>query len=374
MPIDADWEGLWPNANRVKKVTYEEAAPPPQVPTSILPILAHRSTRERIFPNLTHLVWKCNTPDGLDHGKTFLGIHLESLTLEIGHNISNLADFLADVSLQTRLTTFSLSSLGQLPEDFLRAMIPQNLLEKVSIIAPGALDPKVGTWVSELPELKYLRLDLTCQSMKDVEGFFGGTTPRSGWTTLSSEEFRDSGVFPELDLTETKKINGFSGSGNARRGAYPQLKQLHLTGEVGNIVTFLKFLVGHIHTLELTIEGPPMEYDWQNLCAVICNKLSGSLRSLRILSTTPVDQVKSPRSPGRSQDQIFHRLPLSHFTSLPRLAEFEIDLPEPVIFDNSDIAHLATVCPAVEVLKLCPQAKWPSNYAPPGVTLVRYLS
>ena len=372
MPVDADWKDVLRYADRVKKITYEEGAR--NVPTSIFPVFEGRSPRQWILPNLTHLVWKCDTPAGLDHGKIFLNPSLQSLTLEISHRFSNLSNFLAVLSTRTRINSFSLSGLGQLPEDFSRVMANQDLLEKVSIVAPGALDAKVGKWISELPELRSLRLDLMGQSMSNVEGFFDEIAPGSGWSTPDSEESRDSGVFSEFDFTEIKKTTAFSGvRGEARRGACPQLRQLHLTGQVGNIVTFLKQLAGHINTLELAIEDPPEEHDWQALCAVICDKLSGSLRTLRILSATPMKQVELPRSPGRFQDPTSRRLPLSNFTSLPRLTELEIELPESVVFDNSDIAHLATICPAIEVLKLCPQARWPTNLAPPSATLVCYL-
>ncbi|KAF9650326.1 hypothetical protein BDM02DRAFT_3093348 [Thelephora ganbajun] len=368
MPVDADWKDLLLYADRVRKITYEEGAH--NVPTSIFPVFEGRCPRQWILPNLAHLVWKCDTPAGLDRGKVFLSAGLQSLTLEVGHKFSNLSDFLAVLSTRTRLTSFSLASLGPLPKDFSRVMVHQGLLEKVSIVAPGALDAKIGKWVSELPELRSLRLDLTGQSMSNVEGFFDEIAPGSGWSTPESEESRDSGVFSELDFTEIKKTTAFSRSGgDARRGACPQLRQLHLTGQAGNIVTFLKQLAGHIHTLELAIEDPPEDLDWQDLCAVICNKLSGSLRSLRILSAAPLKQMEMPRSPGRFQDHTARRLFLSYFSSLPRLAVFEIDLPESVVFDNSDVVHLATICPAIEVLKLCPQARWPTNLAPPSVTL-----
>lgn len=373
MPVDADWKDLLPYADRVRKITYDEGAR--NVPTSIFPVFEGRSPRQWILPNLTHLVWKCDTPAGLDRGKIFLNPGLQSLTLEISHKFSNLSDFLAVLSTRTHLTSFSLLSLGQLPEDFSRAMAHQDLLEKVSIISPGALDAKVGKWVSELPELRSLRLDLTGQSMNSVEGFFDEITPGSGLSTPGSEGSRDSGVFSELDFTEIKKTTAFSGSGGAAgRGACPQLKQLHLTGQVGNIVTFLRQIAGHIDTLELAIEDPPEEHDWQELCAIVCDKLSGSLVSLRVLSAAPMKQMELPRSPGRFQDPTSRRLPLSHFTSLPGLTELEIDLPESVVFDNSDIAHIATICPTIEVLKLCPQARWPANLAPPSVTLVCYPS
>ena len=373
MPVDADWKDLLPYADRVRKITYEEGAH--NVPTSIFPVFEGRSPRQWILPNLTHLVWKCDTPAGLDRGKIFLNPGLQSLTLEIGHKFSNLSDFLAVLSTRTRLNAFSFSSLGKLPEDFSRVMVHQDLLESVSIVAPGALDAKVGKWVSELPELRSLKLDLMGQSMSSVEGFFDEIAPGSGWSTPDSGGSRDSGVFSELDFTEIKKTTAFGGfTGEARRGACPQLRQLHLTGQVGNIVTFLKQLAGHIHTLELAIEDPPEGQAWQDLCAVVCDKLSGSLRSLRILSAAPVRQMELPRSPGRFQDPTSRRLSLSHFTSLPKLTEFEIDLPESVIFDNSDIIHLATICPAIEVLKLCPQARWPTHLPPPSITLVCHLN
>ena len=373
MPVDADWKDLLAYADRVRKITYEEGAH--NVPTSIFPVFEGRSPRQWILPNLSHLVWKCDTPAGLDRGKIFLNTGLQSLTLEVGHKFSNLSDFLAVLSSRTRLDSFSLTSLGPLPEDFSRIMSHQDLLEKVSIVAPGALDGKVGKWVSELPELRSLRLDLTGQSMGNVEGFFDEIAPGSGWSTPDSEGSRDSGVFSELDFTEIKKTTAFSRSGgDTKRGACPQLRQLHLTGQAGNVVTFLKQLAGHIHTLELAIEDPPENQDWKDLCAVICEKLSGSLKSLRIISAVPLRHVELPRSPGRFQDPTPRRLPLNYFSSLPRLAVFEIDLPESVMFDNSDIAHIATICPAIEVLKLCPQARWPTNLTPPSITLVRCLN
>ena len=371
MPVDADWERLLSYADRVRKITYEEGARGVHT-ESIFPVFNTRSPRDWILPNLTHLVCKCDTPAGLEHGKIFLNSGLKSLTLKIGHEVSKLSDlFTTNPPIQAKLETFSLLSLGKLPEDFLTIMTPQNLLQEVSIIAPGALDAKVGKWVSELPELKSLRLDLTGQSVSSVEGFFEEVAPVFGWSTPSSEESRDSGDFSELALTEVKKTTAFIGSGTERRGPYPELRQLHLTGQAGNVVTFLNQLAARIHTLELQIEDPPEEHDWKDLCAVICDKFSVSLRSLRILSAPPMGL---PRSPGKVHDTVHRRLLLSHFTPLPTLKKFEIDLPESVVFDNSDIAHLATVCPAVEVLKLCPQARWPPKLPPPSVTLVRCLS
>ena len=103
-------------------------------------------------------MWKCDAPAGLDHGKIFLSAGPQSITLEVGHNFSNLGDFLAVLSTRIRPISFSLASLGPLPEDFLRIITHQDLLEKASIVVPGALDAKVGKWVSELPRLRSLNL------------------------------------------------------------------------------------------------------------------------------------------------------------------------------------------------------------------------
>ena len=368
-PVDADWNVLLRYANHVRKITYDESLD--NVPVPIFPVFKNHSPVQWILPNLTHLVWKSKSPDGLDRARVFLKPGLQSLALDIGHKSSKLSDLLTALS-EPKLNAFSLSSLDNLPEDFPRLMIRQDLLKEVSIVAPGALNSKVGKWVSGLPELNRLKLDLTGQSMSNIEGFFDEIVP--GWSTPSSGESRDSGVFTEPDSTEVKKTTEFIRSGHVERGAYPQLRRLHLIGKTANAVAFLKQSVGLINTLELSIEDPPEDQDWKDLCAVICDTLSASLRSLRILSAAPVKEIGSSRSPGRVHDPIHRRLPLSHFTSLPRLAEFEIDLPESVVFYNSDIAHVATICPAIEVLKLCPQARWPSNLAPPSVTLVRYPS
>ena len=215
MPIDADWKDLLVYTNRVKKNTYEEDAH--NAPTSIFPVFESRCPRQWVLPSLTHLVWMCDTPAGLDHGKAFISTGLRSLILEVGHKFLNLANFLAALSARTRLNSFLLASLGTLPEDFSRVMASQDLSEKVSTAVSGALDPKIGKWVSELPELRSLKLDLTGQGMGNVEGFFDKITPGSGWSTSASEESRDSGVFAEI-----KKTTTFSRSGDGRRGACPR--------------------------------------------------------------------------------------------------------------------------------------------------------
>jgi hypothetical protein len=91
-------------------------------------------------------------------------------------------------------------------------MAYKDLLENVSIAAPGALDAKVGKWVSELPELRSSKLDLKGQSMSSVGGFFDEVAPGSGRSTPNSEgPSLGSGVFSELDFTEIERTTAFGG-------------------------------------------------------------------------------------------------------------------------------------------------------------------
>ena len=85
-------------------------------------------------------------------------------------------------------------------------------------------------------------------------------------------------------------------------------------------------------------------------------------------------QMELPRSPGRFQDPTTRRLPLCYFATMPSLVMFDINFPESILFDNSEIMHLATICPAIEELKLRPQARWPANLALPSITLVSFLN
>jgi len=102
----------------------------------------------------------------------------------------------------------------------------------VSIIVPGTLDAKVGKWVSELPELRYLRLNLTDQSMSGVEGFFDSTVPKFGWPTPSSKRSSDSGAFTNLDSTEVKNVTSPNAPRDVRQVDRPGPPRLQKAREV----------------------------------------------------------------------------------------------------------------------------------------------
>jgi hypothetical protein len=357
-------------ANRVQRLVYEESAH--NVPTAIFPVFEDRRPRTWLLPNLKTLIWRCDTPAGLDRSRVFLNPELKSLELEVATKFTNLSEFLVLLASRTRLTSFSITSPTNLPDDFTEIMKAQKRLEKLCLAAPGGLTSRIGKWVSELASLRTLQVDLTNKPMTAIEGFFDEISPRSGNTTPSSVGSRDSGVFSadELDFSEIRKSAVRITGDVRRRRACAQLRSIQITGGVGGAATFLKHLEGgHIHSLELIIDDPPEEIDWQDLCTVVCEQFWTSLRFLKISATGSSRFVDLVRSTSRVSSLPLKRLPLHHLTTLPKLVSLEIDLPESVVFENSDIQHLARTCPNIEVLRLCPMARFPTAQ-PPAFTLV----
>jgi hypothetical protein len=247
----------------------------------------------------------------------------------------------------------------------------QDALEKLVLVAPGALSPEVGKWASSLPKLHTIQLDLTGRSVIAVEGFFDDIPSGPGYATPSDDGSSDSGVFSEedaeIDFTEIKKSSlRLTGDLRSKAPAFSHLRQLHLTGEAANIAVFLKHLTSSLTQLDLVIEDPPDKVDWQDLSVVMCERFGKTLQSLRITATSASRFSDLVRSTSRAEPPTC-QLSLEHFTGLPSLIRLEIDLPESIIFHNSDLSQLAEACPNVEVLKLCPVARFPS--VAPHITL-----
>jgi len=90
----------------------------------------------------------------------FLNPELQDFILEIGTNFKQLDTFLRDLSSRTHLLSFSSARLRACPIHS-RILHHQETLQKLVLVAPGALSPEVGKWASSLPMLKSLQLDLT---------------------------------------------------------------------------------------------------------------------------------------------------------------------------------------------------------------------
>lgn len=363
VPNPEDWDRVLAYGERVRRVAYIESSP--SVSPSVFAIIAENRPVPYILPHLQTLIWRVDTAAGLERSTLFLNPELQSLILEVGTRIPQLGAYLVNVCSQTQLTAFSLTSPTSLPETFTDLVRSQNTLEKLALVAPGALSSQVGQWAASLSALHTLELDLTGRSIIAVEGFFDDIV--SSGAATPSDASSDSGVFSgdEIDFTEIKKsslrLTGDLHSG----GVFTGLRSLQLTGEVANIAVFLKHLTSELTSLELVIEDPPDMADWQDLSVLICERFSRTLLSLRISATGASRFTELVRATSRAAaDQPSRHLPLQYLSSLLALVRLEIDLPESTLFFNEDLRYIAKACPNIETLRLCPMARFSGSSAP----------
>ncbi|KAJ6520075.1 hypothetical protein C8R45DRAFT_953782 [Mycena sanguinolenta] len=368
-PQKNDWEKILRYGGRVLKITYDEISN--TVSTSIFPIFEEFRPTTYILPNLQHLTWKITSPENLDRAALFLSPGLQGVVLHLGGagtRFPTLPAFLADLGSRMKLQTFAINSSVGLPDTLTDLLLPQDKLERISVVAPGALSPAVGKWVAYLPRLKSLQLDLSNRSLVAVNGFFKEV--RSGESTPDSvESHTDSGVFSgdEVDFTEIRK-SLLKLTGDTKKGmVFPALTQLQLTGQASSIVAFLTHVSSPLTHLEMTIEDPPDATDWQDLSAMICERFGSSLTSLRVGATLSSKFGDLVRSTSRAAPAP-SRLSLEHLSPLPALRTFCVDLPESICFTPLDIARLADMAPNLEELRLCPLARF-SPATPPQLTL-----
>ncbi|KAH9948173.1 hypothetical protein B0H21DRAFT_734928 [Amylocystis lapponica] len=369
-PEPDDWSRLLSYGERVRSLSYVEASG--AIAPSIFPVFEELRPRQWLLPNLTSLTWKSETAAGLERCRLFLGPELQSLTLEVGTKHPRLNELLREVATHKRLSSLSFTLHTNLPDTFTHIFQRNVALERVALTAPGALASSVGKWAASLPALRTLELDLTGRSPIAVEGFFDDISPGSGYSTPASVgSGTDSGVFSgdELDFSEVRKSAMRLTRDGPRLGAFPQLTQLQLTGELGNIAMFLRHLRSPLTQLELIIEDPPAPEDWKEVCTLICDEFSHTLLTLRIGATSASRFSELVRTTSRGGDVPTRHLPLTHLSALPRLQRLDIDLPESVLFHDADVAHLAALCPALEVLRLCAQARFPQSGRAPALTL-----
>jgi len=306
-----------------------------------------------ILPNLEELTWKVQTASGLERASMFLNPTLKVVKLQVDSQLRQIENFLADLSTRTKLTGFSFTSPTSLPDNFTDLLRNQKGLEKVELVAPRALSPDVGQWTAKLPKLRTLQLNLTGRSSIAVEGFFEKAR-ESGYDTPSSINSHDSGVFSNKEFNYSKfkssiiRMTDDDESGGYQAEPYKQLKKLQLTGGVANINVFLDQLSSKLQYLHLIIEDPPERVDWNNFCHLVCEKFGQSLRSLHITATSKSIPKGDSNMP----------LPLQDLTYLPLLLCLEIDLPESCIFIPADLECIGYACPNLEVLRLCPLARF----------------
>ncbi|KAJ6575370.1 hypothetical protein B0H19DRAFT_933484 [Mycena capillaripes] len=367
-PQEKDWEKILKYGGRILKITYDEMSN--NVSTSIFPIFEEFRPKTYILPNLQHLTWKVTSPDNLDRASLFLSPELQGFILNLGGagmRFPTLPTFLADLGGRVKLQSFSINSAVALPDTFADHLLSQENLERLAVVAPGALSPTVGKWAAYLPRLKSLQLDLSGRSLITVNGFFRDV--RSGTSTPGSDESHtDSGVYSgdEMDFGEIRK-SLLKLTGDAKKPTtFPALTQLQLTGQASSIVAFLTHLSNPLTQLDITIEDPPDAVDWRDLSAMICQRFGSSLTFFRVGATLSSKFGDLVRSTSRAAPAP-SRLSLEHLSFLPVLRTISIDLPESICFTPTDIAHLADMAPNLEEVRLCPLARFPQ--APPQLTL-----
>ncbi|KAI0778421.1 hypothetical protein BD413DRAFT_630902 [Trametes elegans] len=368
-PEKQDWARVLAYGERVRSIAYVESSG--NVHPSILPLLDEHKPAAHLLPGLTALTWKVESAASLERCRMFLGPRVESVVLEVGARSTKLNAILEEIAGHRGLTAFSFTLHTNLPDDFTDTFARNVELEKVALTAPGALSSKVGKWAAELPQLKTFAVDLSARTSTAVEGFFEGISPGSGYSTPSSLGGTDSGVFSgdELDFSEARKAAVRLTRDGPRRGPFAKLSNLTLTGDAGNLATFLRHLTSPLAQLDLVMEDPPAPVDWHDLCTVVGERFADTLQSLRISATSASRFGELVRATSRGGDLPLRELPLTYLARLPRLWRLELDLPESAVFREQDLAHVARVCPAIEVLRLCPSAKFPPAGPPPPITL-----
>jgi len=306
-----------------------------------------------IFSNLEELTWKVQTASGLERLSMFLNPTLKAINLQVDSRLGQIENLLTGISSHTKLTGFSFVSPTPLPDDFTDLLHNQKGLEKVELVAPRALSPNVGQWFAKLPKLRTLQLNLTGMSPTAVEGFFEKVR-ESGYDTPGSVSSHDSGVFSNKEFNYSGfkrsviRMTNDDESVGHQAGPYKRLKKLGLTGEIAIINVFLDQLSSELQHLDLVIEDPPESVYWSNFCHLVCEKFGQCLRSLHITATSKSIPKGDSNVP----------LPLQDFTYLPHLLRLDIDLPGSCIFTPADLESVGYACPSLEVLRLCPLARF----------------
>ncbi|KAJ4485925.1 hypothetical protein J3R30DRAFT_3282866 [Lentinula aciculospora] len=365
-PTEEDWAKIMTYGERVRSVAYNETAN--NISPTVFPMLTQNRPREYMLPNLSYLAWKIETSGALDYCSMFLSPAIEGLHFELGPaRFPNLNRILGDACSRLNLTSFSIISPASLPDTFTVILSSQKELQKVALVAPGALSSGVGRWVASLPELKSLQLDLSARTLTAVEGFFDELPSDSGVSTPNSVATTDSGVFSSEELDFSEKRKSLTG-GSRSKGAFSTLRHVQLTGDVAKIAVFLKHFSTPLTQLDLVIEDPPGNAEWMELSDVISKRFGSYLQSLRISATATSKFNDLVRSTSRGEPTV-SRLALEHLHPLPALRRLDIDLPESINFIGDDIEALARACPNLEELKLCPLARFPVQSGPPKLTL-----
>ncbi len=296
----------------------------------------------------------------------FLPSSLRHVNVEIGNGIpqDDLINFLTEIGTENTLTSLSISTPTRLPPYLPKIMQSQSSLERVGLTAPGALSPSIGRWLSSITTLKSLRLDVADKSDGAIAAFFSNS-PSSGMSS------------PDFVMTPDSQTSGHELSGAeslvfvnlpSQAEGFKALRHLSLNGEIGSVSSFLSRVASPLQHIELALDEPEDAKNWKPLWTTLSKHFRRSLHSLVITASGNSRFNDLVRSTSRGEHSR-RRLPLDTTEPMPKLTRLEIDLPESRVIWNSDLEHLAEMCPELEILRLCPLSRWPTVHGPPKATL-----
>lgn len=368
-PAPNDWKRLMAYGERVEKITYNETVG--NVSGGIFSVLEECKPQEYILPNVQTLVWRVETPEGLERSLLFLTPQLRNIIVDIGAiQQEELRQFLVEIATHTHLLSLAITSPTKVPQDLPNILGSQSSLEKVVLMAPGALAPPIGRWLASLKNLKSFQVEPGDRSDDVVGGFFNRTprsllSPQSSVVTLDSRSSSDDGsaspspskVDGSMVFVDMPQFDGFA-----------SLQHVHVTGDISTVTTFLGHMNSPLQSIELALDEPRKEKEWRNLWSTISHQFGHSLRSLSASATGNSRFADLIRATARGENAARH-LPLDGMQDLHELVRLELDLPESRVFYDDDLKHLSAACPNLEVAKLCPLSRWPQHHGAPKVTL-----
>ena len=340
------------------KISYNESAG--IIHPSIFSTLAQ--CKAQILPNLRSIQWRCDSTAGLDRSVLFLGPHLRSISIDIGGGIpsDDLARYLKTVSSSTRLTALSITSPSRLPPLLPNILQQQTTLERVCLLAPGALTPSNGRWLSSITSLRSLQINVGDCSDGVIASFFNGLP--------TSEESIPGFASPDLVMTPLSTADSTVLVNFSMEPGFKQLRHIIISGEIKSTASFLARVSAPLESIKLILTEPEDEKEWRTLWIIISRHFKNSLRSISISSTS--------NRQGTRDENVARRLRLDGLENtehprvkFPYLTHFDVDLVESRIILDQDLQHLATACPNLEVVKLCPLSCWPVGQGPPKTTL-----
>ncbi|KAL6301618.1 hypothetical protein BKA93DRAFT_454041 [Sparassis latifolia] len=329
-PKPKDWTRILVYGKFVRGMSFDEFRFGRRAP--IFPTIQANWPTSYILPHLTSLVWTCATTEGLAGCSHFLGPELQSMTLDDGGvHSGEISDYLVTMAAHKCLSSIKIrcheSPLG------LRDVSSRIVTwERFSLHSFGPLSEDLLEWLSSLPRLHRLKLDVPHISRRQIlEDNYAPIARRS-----FESQFRPGPTYIHLF-----------------RGKFTQLSSLRLNDDSLSISAFLGFATSPLCQLTLIISDERLSHDdWRRMCAIICRQFADTLQILRVSG--------GPSNSRVVRNESSRKLPLTYLAAFPHLRCLDIDFSRwSLVFNDDDILNLSTSCLTLEELQLHPVVRFP---------------